>query len=366
LTTTERIARAAVLTLLVGAIACREDPEASRRDVPDPDLAHLEPQIAEALRRAREQVLRDPDSAEAWGELASSFDAHLFADPAEHCYRTAHDLAPGDFRWAYLLAVAMEINGAGAEEVTAAFRRAAALRPDYATTYLRLGDALWRRGHYEDAAHELRQALALAPDTAIAHRRLGQVMLSLGDAKRAEEHLVRAIELEPGDLAAHTALARAYARLGDAERARQANLDAEGLEPVNAIDDPVHAEQVSVRNVSFNQLFTSGVRRIQEGNPAAAIEPLAAAVGAVPRNPSAHYWLGTAYLRAGRTDAAASHLAQAIELAPRMNAARVSLADLLADAGRSAEAAAHYREALRYAPGDSSVRERLDRLERRP
>lgn len=347
--------------IALSAVACRPG-AVDGVEIPDPDLGGLEPQVVEALARSREAVARDPSSAEAWGTLAAVYDAHLLADVAERCYRHAHELAPDDFRWVYLLAVVREINGADAVELIELFGEAAALRPDYPTTWLRLGDALWRRGRIEDARAALLRAIELEPDAALAHRRLGQLRLGQGEAEAAKAELERAIALEPTDLAAHTALAQACLRLGQPELAREVLARAAGLEPVNVIDDPVHAEQVVARNVGSDHLFGRGVQLIGVGSYAEAVVPLETVVAQSPDDPSAQYWLGLAHRGSGAPEPAKEHLERALEIEPRMNAARLQLADLLAERGESAEAAEHYRIALRYAPGDPEIRARLAAL----
>jgi len=328
-------------------------------EVPDPELSRHEPQVLEAIQAARADVLNDLSSADAWGALATVFDAHLLTDLAQTCYERAHELAPDDFRWIYLLAVVREINGADAEEMIELFHRAAALRPDYAPVYIRLGDGLWRRGRHDEAEGELQKAIRLAPDAALAYRRLGQVALTRNDAAKARAFLEKAIELEPRDLAAYTALSQACNRLGDEEAARETIARARGLEPVNSIHDPVHGREVQARNIGSDHLFGEAVRWIQAGRFDEAIEAMEVVVSVSPANPSVHYWLGTAYFGSGQPVPAEEHLARAVELAPRLNAARLRLADLLVTLGRRDEAAAHYREALRLAPDDASIRSRL-------
>ena len=55
--------------------------------VPNPDLSGMEPQVARLLQQARDRVRSGGDSADAWGELGSLYDAHMLTDLAEICYR---------------------------------------------------------------------------------------------------------------------------------------------------------------------------------------------------------------------------------------------------------------------------------------
>lgn len=77
--------------------------------VPDPDTTEMEPLVAQRLGEARQAVLEQPDSAEAWGRFAKTLDVHRLHSEAIPCYRRAAALAPDEFRWAYFLARVIEL-----------------------------------------------------------------------------------------------------------------------------------------------------------------------------------------------------------------------------------------------------------------
>ena len=320
--------------------------------VPDPDLDGMEPQVAELLRRTREQLLADR-TAEGWGELASVYDAHGLLVEAETCYRKAKRLDPSDFRWTYLLAVVREIQGADVPEIEALFAGAADLRPDYAPIHVRLGDALSLRGEHAAARGAFARAIRLTPDGAVAHRGMGLVLLGLGNAEEALRHLDRAAELEPRDLTAQAGLAQAHMRLGRPERAREALQRSGDLQRINAFDDPVYGAQVFMRSVSSSRAFARAQAAIRIGAYAQAIDDLQAVLQARPEDASAHYWLGVAYGESGRVEPATSHLSRAVELAPGMVDARLRLARLLLQQDRPAEAAVQYERAAALKPLDA-------------
>jgi tetratricopeptide (TPR) repeat protein len=319
-------------------------------EVPEPDLTGMEPRVVDALQSARAAVLGDAESAEAWGELGALYDAHLLTDLAVSCYRKAAELAPEEFEWAYLLAIARELQGAEPDEVVALFDRALSLRPDYAPTLVRLGDALWRRGRYDEARGELKRAVELAPQIAAAHRRLGQVALTQGDAQEAAKHMARAITLEPRDLAAYSGLSQALMRLGQAERARAIRERAEGLEPVTNLQDPVYAKRVFMRNVSSGGAFSRATAAIRDGDFAQAVQDLEIVLEIRPDDASARYWLGAALVRLGRNDAAIPQLTRAVEIEPAMRVAHLELARALAAEGRQAEALVRFDRAAEFEP----------------
>lgn len=321
--------------------------------VPGPELVEMEPRVARVLQEARQAVLASRDSAEAWGELGSLYDAHMLTDLAETCYRRAGTLAPDDFRWVYLLAIVREIQGADAPELRQRFGRASAIRPEYAPLHVRLGDALWRRGEYEEARDQLRRAIELSPEIAMAHRRLGQVLLALGQAQEAAEQLGQAVTLEPGDLAARSALAQALMRLGRTEEAREARDGARGLEPVSVLNDPVYGAQVFMRSMNSGRAFARATAAIRAGAYDRAVEDLRLVLEVRPDDASVHYWTGTAYQQLGDIRLATTHLTRAVKLAPGMVQARLQLGQLLVLHGRHAEALEQYQRAGSLRPLDA-------------
>ena len=164
------LATLVIVAGLLVSLGCGGQPGSEAPVPPDPDLAGMEPQVADLLRGARQSVVADQSSAEAWGVLGAAYDAHGLMIVAELCYRRAHELAPEDFKWAYLLAVVREIQGADHAEVVELFGRAARIRPDYAPIYVRLGDALSLRGEHEAARDAFHRALRLEPQTLAVFR----------------------------------------------------------------------------------------------------------------------------------------------------------------------------------------------------
>src|SRR5437660_10733689 len=61
--------------------------------------------VREALTEAREAVLKNPKSADAWGELGLVFRAHLVLPEAKACFIQAARLEPTTARWPYHLGV---------------------------------------------------------------------------------------------------------------------------------------------------------------------------------------------------------------------------------------------------------------------
>ena len=125
----KRAGLAASALSITAASAVLAQPERPVR-IPDPDTAAMESQVREKIARQRHRVAEDSGSAEAWGRLGRTFQAHGLEPEAEAAYAGAEDLDPTDFRWSYLRGAALK-NIRPVDALTAA-ERAAELNPGYA------------------------------------------------------------------------------------------------------------------------------------------------------------------------------------------------------------------------------------------
>ena len=84
----------------------------------------LLPNVAEAIHEGQAAILKDPDSAEAWGTYGLVLLAHEFRREALVSFQEAERLAPKDYRWSYY--VGMTEGVFDAAMAAAAFERAVA------------------------------------------------------------------------------------------------------------------------------------------------------------------------------------------------------------------------------------------------
>ena len=345
-------ARALARPLLVASIGLALGCRGAVEPPPEPDLRDMEPQVREQLESARRSVLEN-GSAENWGALGAAYDAHGLMAEAERCYERATELAPEVFDWTYLLAVIREFRGAELQEVVERFERAAALRPDYAPIYTRLGAALALRGEPARAREAFERAVELDPHNAVAERGLGQAHLSLGELEQAAAAFERAAAIEPRDLATQSGLAQALRRLGQTERANAVAARATGLETISNVDDPVFGERVFMKSVSSTRAFARAQAALHLGEWRQAEGDLDLVLRARPEDASAHYFKGLAHHRLGEGQQAHAALERALELEPTLVAARIELAALLFQEGRFAEVAAQLERAEELQPLDA-------------
>jgi len=94
------------------------------------------------------------------------------------------------------------------------YRKAIALRPNYATAHQWYAGALSSLGRAAEARQEIELALRLDPTSRVIHANAGQFAMEARDYPRAERHYRAALELAPDFESARSELAVLYAREG--------------------------------------------------------------------------------------------------------------------------------------------------------
>ena len=113
-----------------------------------------------------------------------------------------------DVHYHFALALASERRLADA---TVHYRRAVALKPDYAEAHMNLGNVLTEQGLLDEAIPCYGRVLALDPRAAVAHYNMANVLARLNRLAEAEEHFRKAI-------AGHRGFAEAWNNLGNVLR----------------------------------------------------------------------------------------------------------------------------------------------------
>jgi tetratricopeptide (TPR) repeat protein/ubiquinone/menaquinone biosynthesis C-methylase UbiE len=231
-----------------------------------------------ACRAILEREPKHVGSLHLLGALAQSRGAH---DEAAARFHSVIALKPNIAAVHYDLGRALAVAGR-IEDAAASFERARTLdaaargvagpQPDYARTYLNLGNLAMERGQLVQAAGLYQRVLSLKPDFAEAHNNLGATLLAQGKLDEATARFVRALELAPDlvDLFANLAgtLYRLNPALGDAVRragaawpALQPEPDLLGADGMAAIADDVLLrrvlELITVRDMDLERFLTA-------------------------------------------------------------------------------------------------------------
>ncbi|MDE2978550.1 MAG: tetratricopeptide repeat protein [Acidobacteriota bacterium] len=368
----------------------RSAPQLPIADLSSADEA-LRVQIArheERIRALHAERAAAAEVAASVGELGRLYhglqllqpEALYLLENALACYREAQRIDPGDWRWPYLEAFALDARG-DLEPAARRYRTVLASTPNRVTVLLRLAEVERRLGRSSAAEALWREALGLDPDQPAAHYGLGRIALDGGDAAAAAKALERALELAPAAGRVHHALALARRDLGDREHAGF-HLERANETPA-PVDDPL-VQGLALLPSGSRATLQRGLLAVQAGALDDAVLLLQRATEEDPSNPAAHRNLALALIDAGRPDEAIAalqtlagldpadawtqlelgrllgvrgrfdlslaHLERAVELAPRHKQARVELGLALTRAGRPREALRQFETALDIDP----------------
>jgi tetratricopeptide (TPR) repeat protein len=349
---------------IAAAMLPRCDPASPRRDgalltqPPVPDRSGLQPPLARLIEETARAVEADPDDAAAWGKLGSVYVVHDFTAEAVVCLEQAAQRDPGEFLWPYLVGKAVKLDDHAAS--LSAFRRAHALRDDYAPLEALIGRALFLQGDLDGAEAAFRRALALNDKLARGHLGLGQIALARDDAAAAVTSLERARELGRGSEEVHLALSIAYRRLGDAAAAARAETAAASAKVSDELlPDPIYQELIATLGVTLARRNLRVTRYLEQGDTEAALAVWEAAVRADPGWADPAIKLGFLRARLGDTDGAIAMLERALRLDPERHQARNTLGALLVERGAIDEGMALLRASAAAMPENPGARVKL-------
>jgi tetratricopeptide (TPR) repeat protein len=315
--------------------------------VPDVDLSAMEPQVAAKITEHREAVEADPASHEAWGRLGMVLQAHGRSKEASECYRRAAELAPGEFRWQYLMAHAQRSTDPLAALALA--ESASEIRRDYAPVHVLRAQLLEEDNQPELAMEQYQRAVEIDPDCALAHFGLGRISLSQNQLDESLRHLLRARELSEDAPAVRASLAQVYRRLDDREAAaREARLASE-LDGAVGIADPIHY-QMRKESVSSLAQLDRAQEAYRAGDYRRAEAIYRELVELRPHDADMHQRLGDTLAKQSKLQPAREEYRAALEINPKQASALYGLGNMFNFEGNYGEAARHYRRALEVRP----------------
>jgi tetratricopeptide (TPR) repeat protein len=205
-----------------------------------------------------------------------------------------------------------------------------------ATSENNLGSALQTEGRFEDALHHYRRALALRPDYAQAHNNLGTVLARLGRPLEALDHYEGALRFDAGLTQTHVNWGNAFL---DLERYAEA---------VPHFRTALESDPNSVPIMNSMAAALAG-----SGDSEAAIQMLRRATSRDPNSAETRRNLGGALAAGGAIEEAVEHLRRAATLEPHDVATRRRLANLLVRQRHFEEAIALLRATQDVKPDSS-------------
>lgn len=314
--------RSAVFAAALALGGCR--PELQPDEIPLPSLAHVDPDVVEAITAAREAVARDPRSSESWGRLGDRYFVHDFMGEAAKCYSKAEELDPSRSVWPYRLG--WSLVNSHPDQAVAPFERSLRTFGSYAPAHEAYASVLVRVGRTDEAIEHFSRASELEPKAPHAETGLGLISLSRGDLDAARAHLEEALARDEKHVEAHVGLAQVYLALG--------------------------LEQEAMHHAELSRTLPQTSRRQDPfGSP-----------DLPPAGARARTKFGKQLEKQGKDEQAAEQYRLGLRSNPNYYSARLSLAKLLIRQGRRDEAIELLREAERLDPAFEQVRQDLKRL----
>jgi tetratricopeptide (TPR) repeat protein len=365
---------------------------------PSPDLAEVDPEVAEAIAEARAKVQKQPKRSDVWGRLGMVFLAHDFHEEAQFCFAQAERLDPADVRWPYLRGLSLILTNPDAG-IACLQRAAERCGSDPLAPRLRLAETLLNQGRLDEAELHVQQAQKTSPHNLRVQLGLSRLAVLRGQWRDALEHLDPCTNDVHAQRLAHTLRAEAWTRLGEPDKAREeqrqaADAPEDQLWPDPFVEDVLRLQRgLKFRLQRANNLFT-------QQNVREAVELLEETARRYPQSPAVRLLLGDIWRQFGRPDRAEQAFAEAVRLDPEsvdgwfrlgcMQAARnqpraaadsfrrtirlkpdhadahFNLGHRLKELGDTAAAADEFRAALRCRPDYDQARQALRAMDGKP
>ena len=305
----------------------------------------------------------DPIAANNWGNELRGLGQ---LDAAEQSFRRALALKP-DFAEAHCNLGAVLANRGDLHAAVASYRLALELNPEFAQAHGNLGSALKGLGKLQEAADSYQSALNIKPDFADAHYNLAITQKDLGQLDGAVQSFQTTVVLNPGFFEGHNGLAAVLNDLGRFVEAAESYAQALAIKPdfiqsicnlglvqknLGQFENAVRSYQRALAiNPDFSQAHCNlGAVLADMGQQAQAISSYHRALAARPDFPEAYCNLGTALRELGQLDEALDCYAQALRLKPDFAEAHCNLGSTLKDLGRLDDAERSYRQSLDLSP----------------
>ena len=288
--------------------------------------------IQEISRAATIRKVAPADPLMHYTNLGSTLLGQGNFDGAIENYRRALALKP-DFADVHCgLGYALQSQGK-LNEAIECYRRALAFKPDFAGAYSNLGLALQAQGNLDASIENFRKAITLQPNFADSHYNLGIALKQQGRLDEAVASYRHALALQSNFVEAHYNLGNALQDLGKLDEAVASYRKALALKP----------DYADAYGNLGGALKTQG--KLDE-----AIASYRRALSLKPDFAATHYNLGVALKQQGKLDEATASYRHALALRPDYAEACVNLGELLQAQDQLDDAIACYRRAITLKP----------------
>jgi tetratricopeptide (TPR) repeat protein len=286
-------------------------------DPPEVKGDESEPKVAAFIQRYREEVVKNPASAEAWGNLGQAFRNNELDAESNICFAQAEKLDSNDPQWPYLLSGPL-IDSGHWEESLPYLQRAVDIleaNSDSRTTpRLMLAEVFLVLGRHDEAEAQIRRSLELEQNNIRAEFDLAALASSREDWRTAQTHLLRCLSNRYTQQKARIQLAQVSRKLGDFAKADEYQKEADQLSkdphwPDRFQDPKQFAKKKRTRYKIVEEAEAAGNFKL-------AVEIVKPMLEDYPDDPIPYFILGKLLGQMGDFPGAETALRQALNLAP--------------------------------------------------
>lgn len=312
--------------------------------IPAIELNGVDLQVANVIRKARDAVEVQPQSAKAWGKLGMVLFAHDYFAEGLQCLERAERLDGNDVHWPYYQGLILMRERPA--DAVAPLERAAQLAGRDPVAWLRLGEVLLSQDRLEQAEPCFRRVLRADNDNARAQLGMGLIARRRGDLKESVARLERAAASPLARREARAALVEAHLQLGHVETVAQMQAELSGLGKDPPWPDDMMADVVDLQTGTRARLNRVNAL-LNSGRVSDAIVLTKQIIRDDPTSDLAHMALGRAYWQQRDYSSAEKAMAEATRARPEFIDAHLLRADALLMLERIEEAMASCRAAIK-------------------
>jgi len=262
-------------------------------NLPLVDRTGVHEHVLEILDAARNNVIRTPDSATAWGNYGFLLFAHELEQESIDCFIQAEQLDGNAYQWPYMRGMGMSLNGLDLETAATCFEKAIQLRPDDPSIRITVGDFYMGLNRFDEAATQWQYILQRDPTHAWALFGMARIAFHQGNMNEAIDLAKRSLRSDAKIRKVHELLTQLYFRQGNQEEARKE------LAIVETLPDDLPVDSLLEQVLSLRQDPAFAVVRakkdVQAGNFRAAIERLEPLIDYESHPMEYYYYLATAH-----------------------------------------------------------------------
>ncbi len=278
---------------------------------PPPDVQGVNPELAERIRTAQDDIQKGHHPIEALSTLTRLCYANGMLESSASTCAALLELEPKNAQWSYLLAL-HRANAGQLDEALPLFRRTIALAPGYLPARLKTADALAKLNQVEAAVAMEQTVVEKDPANIYAWVGLGNIYAAQKKWDLARDSFQKAISFSSGFRSAWQGLVLVYEATGNVAAAAEAQTQVDEVSRSPDSPDPwIDALQEECYNIyllrvaAYSSTDLDFSRRLLER-----------AVRLQPEDAAAHKDFGMLLLRAGAFAEAQRSLQRATTLAP--------------------------------------------------